>query len=1501
VTGGLFPEPGAPEQVEPPVPPLRLRRVRLHGVGPDGARFDPLDLDFATENGAASRVLLSLTNTGGKSTLITLVCSVIVPASRAQVGGKVLGDYVLTGDTSHIVCEWEDSTTGERIVTGTVMEWKDGKRQPTHALRSTTNMHRAWYLFRTGAELPGIDDLPFVTNDRRTPYRDFYAVVDDLIAGHPRTRGVLTGNQSEWTAALEERTSVDPTLFGYQMRMNDSEAGAQKLLESFKSSNEVVRFFVSALNDQRELESFTGKLESYAQLAARRAELESLAAWGEASTPLIARIASCAVTAATATAAADKARALGGELTAALGNRIDQDRQVKESLNGTVEDARAALAQARRAYGQVSDIRSQLQLDQARADLVNAETELSRTESAAVTARRNEEAWRAVDLVIDLQGRQADLAAAEQAYAAADAGLGPLREQVANAVVRVAGRLDALITENLDAAQSADVAATTATDLVEAQNKSATKAAQRAATLVADLIAIDKAAVAADQAREKAIAKGILGADERVEEGVRRWKAAHDDASQKATEAKNAAASAVASVKQAFQQLKVLEPLLDQQRRSMDTARGRLERFDYDFALLAADTTVQELHGDKPAAEATSADAVRRWTAVADAAAVTADAAAARQEAVADAANSEVAYLDANGTAPTGADVQTVLDALTSERIWSVTGLSWIEHNIVDADARQAFIAANPELAGGVIINDPTRFDAGVVALGVTRPRTKTPVAVTVAPASAHSPQPADQGFRPFVVVPHRATWDRVWAEQHRAEVATTGQVAGTAATEAKNTALRYRNISAACAAFTRNWGEPPRPALVEAADAATATHSATDERVGAERDTRDTAQDVIEAKRDERDRWQETSQQAESATGQVERMHELVAVAEQEATRRTAVDAELTRARQDQETAEKTSREAMESSKAETGRAATHRSNVEPLNRELAGLGVDRPASDPGGNIDVLRSAWRALQRELADSERGLPEAGRLEMARERLAEVTERLRPYSEDAKATAGQLADTVEASSQVTRTDAVQRAMRGHEKARSAALIAGSVADQARRSLRAAEPAGDHVNHFDLAGTEWAWSAVEEIAALLERLEIRNDELLKNQSDAELGFSDAEQLRDEVTRDVESFTETIRLWVADPAQSVEVFSGGRAGALTEMRQRVRDQQDTDRVDRDAAAELHRAVAETRAVATKPQWAQLTAPAVLRLRELPEDDLIAEAEVLGKRVLAMSASAASDLRDLDIHRGILRDGLQSLCRDQRRLLREVSRSSRLPNGLGDLSHKHAIKILFDDDTDSEAAARLARRVDTWADELGKDPKKARSTDVRARWLADAVRDTVVERSRAGAWSIEILKPSIDGHVIYCPPDRIPAEFSGGQVLTLAVLVYCALSRVRAAHRQGGGRPPGTLILDNPFGAASAEALIDMQHRLAAHSGVQLICATGLHDPAVDAAFTGPQSVIVKLRNDGDLRRNLSYLRMRTAVVDGVDIRAKARGGREPDATQNWLDGTRYEVRRR
>ena len=319
-----------------PIPPLRLRRVHLQGVGPDGARFDPLDLDFTASGGAASRVLLSLTNTGGKSTLITLISSLVVPASRAQVGGKNLGDYVLTGDTSHIVCEWEDATTSVRTVTGTVMEWKDGRRQPGHKQRSTTNMHRAWYLFRTGPGLPRVDDLPFIIDGRRAGFETYVAAVTSLVSSHPQARWVLARTQQDWTRTLQDHTNLDPVLFGYQMRMNDSEAGAEKLLATFDSPDNVVRFFVAALNDDREMTDFTAKLSPYAELAGGREELEALAGFGAQIAPLVALVAGRKAAADEMAATALKAKVAGGEHATALKNRVAQDDATLRDLERTL-------------------------------------------------------------------------------------------------------------------------------------------------------------------------------------------------------------------------------------------------------------------------------------------------------------------------------------------------------------------------------------------------------------------------------------------------------------------------------------------------------------------------------------------------------------------------------------------------------------------------------------------------------------------------------------------------------------------------------------------------------------------------------------------------------------------------------------------------------------------------------------------------------------------------------------------------------------------------------------------------------------------------------------------------------------------------------------------------------------------------------------------------------------------------------------------------------------
>jgi hypothetical protein len=1481
-----------------PVPPLRLRRIRLHGVGPDGARFDPLDLDFTTKDGAASRVLLSLTNTGGKSTLITLVSSLVVPASRAQVGGKNLGDYVLTGDTSHIVCEWDDATTGIRTVTGTVMEWKDGRRQPGHKQRSTTNMHRAWYLFRTGPGLPSIDDLSFVIDGRRAILETYIAAVTSLMSSFPRTQWVLTRTQQDWTRTLEERTSIDPVLFGYQMRMNDSEAGAEKLLATFDSPDNVVRFFVAALNDDRETADFTGKLGPYADLAAQRPNLEALAGFGSQIAPLIELVAQRKAAVDETTATALKARVAGGEHAAALSNRVTRDEATLTELEQTLAAAAHGLATARREYGQISDIRLQLQLEQARARLAEAETALNERTRLAAEADLEASAWAAVDIVLDAEIARQERDSAQAAYDAAHAGLGPLRARVAAAAAALAGRLDGLIAEADAVAEAADEQVTAGQQAQERaleDEKTAERSRDEARRQLSD---IDAKAKAAEDASARAIQAGWLLAGERPNRCLRRWQNAASAAKTSAEEEDGKAAAAESSFDAAVTQLQTLDDELVELRKTAERDQARLQAFDTELAALAAEDTVLALLGGAPA---DVLDA-RRAVEMADRAATDADSRAAGHERLSQAAREELAHLDETGTAPTGPDVLTVLRVLLDERIGAVAGLDWIERNIVDPNDRPAFIAARPDITGGIIVSDPNRFASAIERIIKANPRTRTPVTVTTSVTSTARDADRVNGELRHVVLPHRATWDREWATATRAELDATTTREGLAASQARAAATRHRAASAMCAAFASRWQTTKRADLLAASAASAHEVKAGKQRrsdLVAERDGyRQTARDCrVRAEAAGRE-GRIAENNATSAAQLVQTTGEATAAGE----RRPVVEVALSNALRQLAAATSAREAATARIAAGMEAAAQARADRGAWQRARDELGVDEAAADPGGNLAVVRATWTTLRDELTAAEQGLVEAEFLNRAQRRLNEASERRGRFAPTVLHRAVELAASTAASSRESLTGAQHRARGNAAQAEKDRLRAETEYEQATQAVQAAAPAsGDRQNHIDLSNTpQWLPSTSAEIPALLERLEIRNAELLARREAAEQAERDAQELHDAVAADIGAFNDTIAMWPSERVPTSRIYAGSKDAAREEVRTLVKSHRDADSAERGARDELRDAVTAARAAASDARWRDLNAPVAVRVRSLPEADLVAEALVLARRVLSLAESASGDLATLDTHRAILRDGLLALCREQRRLLREVTRASRLPGGLGDFSDNPTIKIRFEDAPDDEAAARLADRIDSWATELAANPKRASSADVRARWLADAVRDTVVDRSRAGAWSIEILKPRIDGKVVYCPPDRIPQEFSGGQVLTLAVLVYCALSGVRSAHRPGGARPPGTLILDNPFGAASAETLIAMQHRLAAHTGLQLVCATGLHDAGVDAAFTGPGSVIVKLRNDGDLRRNLSFLRLRARVVDGLDVAATITAGRDVASPQNWVDATGYEIRR-
>jgi hypothetical protein len=133
----------------------------------------------------------------------------------------------------------------------------------------------------------------------------------------------------------------------------------------------------------------------------------------------------------------------------------------------------------------------------------------------------------------------------------------------------------------------------------------------------------------------------------------------------------------------------------------------------------------------------------------------------------------------------------------------------------------------------------------------------------------------------------------------------------------------------------------------------------------------------------------------------------------------------------------------------------------------------------------------------------------------------------------------------------------------------------------------------------------------------------------------------------------------------------------------------------------------------------------------------------------------------------------------------------------------------------------------------------------------------------------AVEILKPDAVLRAERVSVSQMSDVFSGGQLLTAAIALYCTMAALRANDRgQARLAHAGTLFLDNPIGRANATYLIELQRAVASALGVQLIYTTGLLDANALAEFP----LIIRLRNDADLRAGLKYISVEEHLRPGL-----------------------------
>ncbi len=1454
-----------------------LNRIRLFGAGPRGARYTDVLLDLSavgqvipTQGSLFSAPprrpspfsLLLLENGGGKSVLLKLLFSVVLPGKRNAVGGSaaVMEKFVVGDDPAHVVLEWMHVQSGARVVTGKTLQRRksagvDGK------------LAEAWWSIRPTAEVD-IETLPFSREGRRLRIDGFREALDDINRCNPAAQLTwLGGEVGEWATHLRS-LGIEPDLFSIQRRMNADEGDAANAF-TFKSSKEFVDWLLRVVLDPQDATSVAENFDSYATTVGDRTDmlLERDFVAGAVGALMPAAIAWERFT----TARAARATALydAGQLLAAITARAKVE---ETAANGLVVDYGAAstAAAAREVDRErARDITNEIRRQTLALELTAAETRAQTAADARDNADAELRAWAATEpleraAAAEEQARQLGARIIDAEHAARPALL---------ARDTAAGMLLAKLAAETDSARSE----------ADAHNGAATAHSEAAAALDGELtnhvVAAERARAEHRQASrhiaqirqqvEQAVADGLLKADDDVADIAARaaeraatllaalagvegklGAAARDaeDASRAAITARDAlgdsrtrqerAASALQQVADRAAPLVADEIVL--------TALG-VEAADVTLLDESAETLAAQFAGDEDARETQRAELRRLQL---------------EDQRILDA-------LGDGGLLPARAEVDATLDVLHSAGIAAHAGWRYLAENAAAAD-RAELITAHPELADGVVLVDPAALPAARAALQLARLLPAAAIAVSGGGLLLTPAGDADGGT--FVVEPTPALFDPDAAEARREQLRAEMDGRGTEISVVSVLLDQLREVRAELTAW-RRFCPTGRLAALGAglADADTdlaqaAEHEMTARTTAEQAEARRTGLEAAlrQAQADERaasDRSAALALLAQAEAGAVAERRRLGELEETAAVAdRRAEDA---RAGRDRETQQ--SQESARAAENASDRAGRHLAAMAEVVTSTGEAAADVPAESLSALTGTYRAAVAAyLAVEVGQDLRA--EADRAEVAAAQLRSELAKVDPadVARGRHLLAG--SDGADPASRRAATARLQRARVRHDEEFATAqkdvgrvsseLTAASpserernvwiVLPEQRRPVNVAHGRGLlETAAAEQRAAQQALEAATELAAQLERQAQRA-------SAAVLAFT-------QVLSPLEAQLEDAPL----PDDEVIAFDGDAEAAkdsVDRARALLRSTGGEESVSR---VEVGRRVDAAVRFASEPRFEAMGNVARRALVGLEREQIGARALEFAGQLEQRLATLTTDLESAGRHRKLIVDRLCALVDGAFKTLRTASRLSKLPAGLGDWEGKEFLRIRFSEPDPSLLAARIGEVVDDTAAALAGRQLGSRGSAPKRDGLALLLRG--VEAAVPKGFTVDVLKPDSVLRDERVPVAEMSEVFSGGQELTAAIVLYCTIAALRANERGHlRARHNGVLFLDNPIGKANAEYLLELQQGVAAALGVQLVYTTGLSDDRALAAFP----LWVRMRNDADLRAGMKHIRVAEVV---------------------------------
>ncbi|WP_328693933.1 hypothetical protein OHA74_46260 [Streptomyces phaeochromogenes] len=1565
-----------------------LSRVRLYSIGPAGARYADTVLDlrgvgepvpdpaptqaefFEDEpvgppRRPAPAGVLFLENGGGKSVLLKLIFSVMLPGHRNTLGGAssgVLRKFLLADDCGHVALEWQHTLTGECVVVGKVSEWRG--RQVSNDPRKFAE---AWYSFRPGPGL-SLDNLPVAeatsvrpsvegasgAQGRRRTMKGFRDALTEAGKAYPHLEVHWEEIHDRWIEHLGD-LGLDPELFRYQREMNADEGEAAGLF-AVKKDSDFTDLLLRAVTDTRDTDGLADLVGGFGNKLGRRAELIAEREFTAGSVDLLGRIVEATGTRSRArdihAGAERRTRTLARRLTARAGQERgrtgDLAQQVTAAAHRVTEAdssrERSALISAQLAYRHASLALAGAEKGAAaqKRELADARTLHSAWQAAELVLRHRASADRSARVAVAIREAERDAAPALAARAKAAADLVRALHAAAEGAETVANEEEERSAALQEVGEAAYRDSTSAATEAQRARSEIGHLRQRLSEVEQETAEAVRAGWLDDTAPDADPARAALAASDAEKTAVAAWDTARE-ASRRTTEHSREAASAESRAEltaaRAADAATAAERAYDAERGtaralageerlaellslpgasggSGGSGRGGLPQPRKGAVAASTDGAARAGgadHGNTAgrasgAGPGTDAAGTRRGRGGPDAEVDSDEAPLSAEELdhyadelrellddgvasaerqlfelrTAAADDSRIlGALGDGGLLPPGPDVLATVEYLGEHGIPALPGWRYLAQAVDPVDHARV-LAARPELVDGVIITDPDTHARAREALADAALLPRSAVAVgTAAALLAPTPAPDAGDGDVFLVPPNPAMHDEHAADEERQTLRTRAAERDEEIRELAARLAKDRELAARLASWRTGCPAGRLAELATAAHDARAFAEESEAELSEARTVRAEADESAAEAALVRDERQEAAQRARRAAdalaGLAFRLREragwqvqLRELADDAAESEARAQSCLERARaadEDRRGAQRAADDARRTARALRGERA-----------EIAGAPDDVPEADPAAaksSLPALREAYRAASQLYEQVGVGADLRAEQSRAESDESAALAELERLSNKVRTRAAQLLESTDGSDGPSRQAASARA---EELVQLLETRMSTASEQLGRLRGEAER---HAPEDGEAHTELPEDLVprdaEHAQSLLRtatgELASRTEALSQARA-AHTELLDAHRAAEDAAGGFDETAALLRDLLREHADEEHEEPEPYPGTLEEARNSAAESR---RSLRGCAADLSAAETSVREAsdvlvrhANSTRYEQVRTPARQQIRELPASSLPEHAQKWADAFAPRLRVLTDELEQLERNRDSIVDRLRGLVESALATLRSAQRLSRLPEGLGEWSGQEFLRIRFEEPDQATLAERLGEVVD----EATRAAVK-KNSDMRRDGMSLLLRGVGAALRPKGV-AVEILKPDAVLRAERVPVGQMGDVFSGGQLLTAAIALYCTMAALRSNDRGRSDkhRHAGTLFLDNPIGRANATYLLELQRAVSDALGVQLLYTTGLFDTTALAEFP----LVIRLRNDADLRAGLKYISVEEHLRPGLPREAPA-----------------------